>query len=115
MDKITVSDLEVFFHVGVPDEERAQPQRLLITIELEQDFTAAASQDDLGATIDYFSVSERVRSFGTDAHWKLIETLALDLAAMILEEYRPQRATVEVKKFIIPQAGYVSARATRPR
>jgi hypothetical protein len=29
MDKITISDLEVFYRVGVPEEERAEPQRLL--------------------------------------------------------------------------------------
>ena len=27
-DQITIEDLEVRFHVGVPDEERAEPQRL---------------------------------------------------------------------------------------
>ena len=30
MDTITIRDLEVFVCVGVPDEERARPQRLLL-------------------------------------------------------------------------------------
>ena len=114
-DLITIRDLEVFFCVGVPDEERAKPQRLLITIEMEHDFSACASDDDLSDTIDYFAVSQRVMQFGDGAHWKLIETLALDLAAMVLEDFQPRRVTVEVKKFIIPQAQYVSVRVTRTR
>ena len=32
MNKIIINDLEVSYRVGVPDAERAQPQRLLITV-----------------------------------------------------------------------------------
>jgi FolB domain-containing protein len=113
MDKITICDLEVFYCVGVPDEERATPQRLLITIEMEHDCSAAAAGDDLGETIDYFAVSQRVLRFGEGTHWKLIETLAVDLAQMVVEEFNPGRVTVEVKKFVIPQARFVSVRVTR--
>jgi FolB domain-containing protein len=115
MDTITIKDLEVFYCVGVPDEERARPQRLLLTIEMQHDFTKAAAQDDLGETIDYFSVCQRLLQFGDGVHWKLIETLAVDIALMLLETYSPAAVTVEVKKFIIPQAQYVSTRATRVR
>jgi FolB domain-containing protein len=113
MDRITISDLEVFYCVGVPDEERAKPQRLLLTVEMEQDFKSAAAEDDLGETVDYFAVSERLREFGNGVHWKLIETLAVDIAQMILNDFSPHSVTVEVKKFIIPQAAYVSTRVTR--
>src|SRR5215217_1723420 len=103
MDTITIRDLEVFYCVGVPDEERAKPQRLLISIELEHDFTGAAASDELGDTLDYFAVSQRVLRFGDGAHWKLIETLAVDLAQMVIEEFSARRVCIEVKKFIIPQ------------
>jgi dihydroneopterin aldolase len=52
MDKITISNLEVFYHVGVTDEERAKPQRLLITVEMSHDFESAVSADNLADTID---------------------------------------------------------------
>lgn len=113
MAKITIEDLEVFFHVGVPDEERAQPQRLLLTVEMDSDFSAAAQTDKLDATIDYFAVSQRLRKLGEGRNWKLIEKLAADVAELVLSEYNPQRVTVEVKKFPIPQARYVSVWLTR--
>jgi FolB domain-containing protein len=115
MDTICIRDLEVFYCVGVPDEERARPQRLLLTIEMEHDFQAAATEDELGDTIDYFAVSRRLLQFGDGVHWRLIETLAVDVAQMILEEFRPIGVTVEIKKFIIPEAQYVAVRATRRR
>lgn len=115
MDTITIRDLEVFYCVGVPDEERARPQRLLITIEMEHDFTSAVAGDDLGWTIDYFAVSQRILKFGEGVHWKLIETLATDLAQMVIEDFQARTVSVEVKKFIIPQARYVSVRVRRTR
>ena len=78
MDTITICDLEVFYCVGVPDEERAKPQRLLLTVEMEHDFRAAASEDELADTIDYHAVTQRLRAFGDGVHWHLIETLAVD-------------------------------------
>lgn len=114
MDKITISDLEVFYRVGVTGEERARPQRLLLSVEMAYDFKAAAARDSLADTIDYAAVSERLLHFGDDAHWELIETLATDLAAMILDEFTPKQVTVEVKKFPIPLARYVAVRLTRP-
>ncbi len=42
MSQISIVDLEVFYRVGVPDAERAHPQRLLLTVEMDFDFSAAA-------------------------------------------------------------------------
>jgi dihydroneopterin aldolase len=111
--KITIADLEVHYHVGVPDEERARPQRLLLSVELEHDFSLAAQADDLNRTINYFAVTQRLLTLGEGRSWKLIETLATDIAQLVLAEFRPAAVTVEVKKFIIPQARYVSVAVTK--
>ena len=114
MDKIIITDLEVSYRVGVTEQERALPQRLLLTVEMSHDFKTAATRDNLAETIDYAAVSERLLHFGDDSHWELIETLATDLAAMILEDFSPKQVSVEVKKFSIPQARHVAVRVTRP-
>ena len=113
MSKISIVDLEVFYRVGVSDAERAQPQRLLLTVEMESDFSAAAKSDGIVDTIDYFAVSQRLLKFGGGRSWKLIETLAADIADAILAEFKPAGVTVEVKKFVIPQARHVSVSLTK--
>lgn len=113
--KISIVDLEVYYCVGVPDEERAKPQRLLLTVEMETDFSAAAGSDDIHDTIDYFAVSQRLLEFGVDRSWKLIEKLAADIADMILSDFKPQSVTVEVKKFALADARCVSVTVTRKR
>lgn len=115
MSKISIVDLEVFYHVGVPDTERARPQRLLLTLEMEADFAAAATSDGIADTIDYFAVSQRLLKFGEGRSWKLIEKLAADIANTILIEFKPLSVTVEVKKFIIPETRYVSVSLTKRR
>lgn len=113
MSQISIVDLEVFYRVGVPEAERAQPQRLLLTVEMDCDFSKAAKSDDVADTIDYFAVSRRLLKFSEGRSWKLIEKLAADIADLILAEFRPQSVTVEVKKFPIPQARYVSVKLFR--
>ena len=115
MSKISIVDLEVFYRVGVPRSERAKPQRLLLTVEMDCNFSAAIKSDDVRDTIDYFAVRELLSKFGKDRSWKLIEKLASDVAEMILSEFKPKSVTVEVKKFPLPQTRYVSVTLTRSR
>jgi dihydroneopterin aldolase len=115
MSKINIIDLEVFFHVGVPDEERTRPQRLLLTVEMDHDFNAAVAADSISGTIDYFKVAERLRGLGEGRSWKLIETLASEVADLVLKEFKPNAVIVEVKKFPIPQARHVAVRVNRQR
>jgi dihydroneopterin aldolase len=113
MSRISIVDFEAFYRVGVPDAERAQPQRLLLTVEMESDFSAAAKSDSIADTIDYFAVTQRLLKFGEGRSWKLIEKLVADIADAILSEFKPQSITVEVKKFVIPQARHVAVRLTK--
>jgi 7,8-dihydroneopterin aldolase/epimerase/oxygenase len=110
---IIISELEVFYRVGVPEVERAKPQRLLLNLEIAYDFSQAAEADDLNATIDYHSVCQRLSSFGEGREWKLIETLADDIAGMILDDFNAARVQIEVRKFILPQTRYVAVKLLR--
>jgi dihydroneopterin aldolase len=64
--------------------------------------------DRLAKTIDYFNLSERLLKFGASRSWRLIEKLCSEIADLIMNEYPAQGVMVEVKKFAIPQARYVS-------
>jgi 7,8-dihydroneopterin aldolase/epimerase/oxygenase len=108
MSKITIVDLEVYYRVGVTDDEREKPQRLLLTVDMDFDFGSAAVSDRIEKTINYFEVAQALLKFGEERSWKLIEKLATDIADTVLSDYRPQSVFVEVKKFPIPQARYVS-------
>jgi dihydroneopterin aldolase len=113
MSKIAIVDLEVFYCIGVPDQERAAPQRLLLSIELDFDFSSASLSDRIEKTIDYHEIVQDLLSYGEGRSWKLLEKLAANLADRILTRYRPDSIKVEVKKFPFPQARYVSVTLAR--
>jgi dihydroneopterin aldolase len=115
MSKISIVDLEVFYCVGVSDEERAQPQRLLLTVDMGFDFTSAAMSDRLERTIDYHAVAQMLLKHGEGRSWKLLERLVSNLCDIILADYKAQSVSVVVKKFIIPEARYVSVQLAKSR
>jgi FolB domain-containing protein len=115
MDHIIIRDLEVQYRVGVPEDERATPQRLLLSLDLEADLSRAGVSDDIGHTIDYQAVTRQLLAFGNGRSWRLIEKLAVDIAESILTEFGAKSVEVEVRKFIIPETRYVAVRVSRSR
>ena len=113
MDKIIIKDLEVDAQIGVTESERAQPQRLLITVEMERDLTEAGRRDAEASTTRYDIVADMIRKLVTERPRKLVEAVAHEIAEMILTRQMAHGVTVEVKKFSIPLSQYVSVRIHR--
>ena len=115
MDRIVIKDLEVDAHIGVTEAERAQSQRLLITVELERDLAEAGRNDAEGATTRYDVVADMIRKVAADRPRKLVEAVAEEIAGAVLAHKLAVAVTVEVKKFSIPRSRYVSVRIRRTR
>ena len=62
-DKIIVENYEVVATHGVNPEEKINPQRFWICLELATDFQSAAKNDDLNKTTSYATVCKRIKSF----------------------------------------------------
>ena len=79
---LSLVDLELLCHIGVPKEERAHPQKLLCTVTVPvPDLKKAAQTDNIQHTLNYFDLSQLLRKTAQSKERKLIETLASDLAA----------------------------------
>jgi 7,8-dihydroneopterin aldolase/epimerase/oxygenase len=115
MSRITIVDLEVFYRVGVTDEERSAPQRLLVTVDMSYDISSAAVSDRIEKTINYQELATDLMKFGEERTWKLLEKLVSNVADMVMAKYQPQAVMVEIKKFPLPKARYVSVSLTRTR
>src|SRR5205823_14555409 len=74
IDRIHIEQLELHGRVGVPDSERAEPQRLILNVTLWPKI--AELHDDIANTVNYSAVAERVKDFVNRHACKLIETLA---------------------------------------
>ena len=105
----------MFYCVGVPDEERATAQRLLVSVDMSYDFSVAAVSDRIEKTVNYHDVAQDLLKYGEGRSWKLLEKLVTNIADFLLAKYRPQAVAVEIKKFAIPQARHVAVSLTKTR
>jgi dihydroneopterin aldolase len=112
-ERIHIEQLEIFARVGVPEKERATPQRLTVSITLWPQHEAGDLEDKIDKTVNYSAVAEAARNFARDQSVNLIETLADRLAMHLLENFATQKITVELRKFALPDAKYVSVTVTR--
>lgn len=114
-DTIHIENLELHAHIGVPEEERAQPQRLTVSITL---FPAARFEelaDDIRRALNYSIVREIALATATAQPFHLIETLAAEIARALGERFAGAGVTVEVRKFVFDDADYVSVTVVRGR
>jgi len=87
MDIIYLNDLRVDAVIGIYDWERRTRQRLILDIEIGVDIRAAAGTDNIEDTLNYKAVAKRVIAFVSDSRFQLVETLAENVAGIILQEF----------------------------
>ena len=115
---LSIVDLELLCQIGVPDEERAQPQKILCTAVFPvPDFKKAAQNDSLEHTVNYYDLCQLLQKTAKQKERKLIETLAADLAHSAFVVFPIPWIDLELKKFILPETRHISfqARFLRPR
>ncbi|HEY2047488.1 MAG TPA: dihydroneopterin aldolase [Candidatus Udaeobacter sp.] len=112
-DKVHIEQLDVFTRVGVPEEERANPQRLTVSISFWPYQQTSDLADHIERTVNYSTVAEQTKNFLRDQSVKLIETLAEGLASHLLKNFPIQKVTIELRKFALQDAKYVSITVSR--
>jgi dihydroneopterin aldolase len=112
-DEIHIEQLDVFARIGVPEEERANPQRLTVSISFWPYQQTSDLGDHIEQTVNYSAVAEETKNFVRDQSVSLIETLADRLASHLLKSFPIQKVTIELRKFALQDAKYVSASVTR--
>jgi FolB domain-containing protein len=112
-DEIHIEQLDVFTRIGVPEEERANPQRLTVNISFWPSQQTSDLADHIERTVNYSAVAEETKNFVRDQSVSLIETLAERLASHLLNSFLIQKVTIELRKFALQDAKYVSVTVTR--
>lgn len=98
LDRLAVVGLEARGFHGVFDFERREGQVFRVDLTLALDTASAAASDDLRDTVDYGTLSSKVRAIIEGEPVDLIETLAHRIATECLQEPAVQWAEVTVHK-----------------
>lgn len=115
MEWIEIAELEIQSNVGVSENERRTPQKLAVTLRFQIGPPFGSLADEIGQTIDYSAVANEVRAVAASGSRRLIETLVAEIADCLMQRFPMARLEIELRKFILPNTRYVSARTARSR
>ena len=112
-DKLVIKDLTVEALIGVYDWEQQHPQNLWIDLELAIDAAKAAVRDDMSAAVDYGRLVTVVKQHLQRKKIRLVETVAEELAALVLKDFATPEVMIRVKKRSLPNVEYAAVELTR--
>jgi dihydroneopterin aldolase len=98
VDIIFLSDLRIDTVIGIWDWERKIRQTVSIDLEMSADIRKAAKTDSVDDTLNYKLVAKRLKAFVGDSGFQLVETLAENIAAIVLDEFEVDWVRVRVNK-----------------
>jgi dihydroneopterin aldolase len=87
MDIVYISQLRIDTYIGVHEWEQQQRQTVVIDLELGTDVAHTAVTDDLQTTADYAAISARLLVMIENQHFRLLETLAEQIAQVLRDEF----------------------------
>jgi FolB domain-containing protein len=98
VDCISIRDLRIGTRIGVTSAERAEPQIVVIGIEIYRDLRTPGQSDELGDTVDYHAVIVGLAEMVRTSEAKLLEHLAEKIAFFVCGLRCVDRVSVEVRK-----------------
>src|SRR4029079_2748579 len=116
-DKILISRIDCVVNIGVTAEERTIKQRLSIDVEFSIDNRKAAETDSLKDAVDYSRVAQGGSAICSGHEFRLIETVAEQIASRVLGDFPIAEVRVLVRKIapvVEPPVAYVSVEIVRP-
>jgi len=110
--EIHIEQLKVRARVGVSNAERSKPQRLVLNMTIWPARDLRDIKDDIARTVDYAVLCRETKIYLQRQSTKLLETVAHDLSAHLLRKFRIRKICLEVRKFVLKDAAYVSLTVT---
>lgn len=95
---ITLHNLVLEARVGVLAHEHERPQPVRVHLRLAADLSRCVRTDDLADTLDYAAVASALREAVEGRRWNLIETLAWDLAGLLLDRFGVSEVRLRLEK-----------------
>ena len=114
-DTLRIHNLLASSRIGLTAQERKRPQRVWIDLEIEIDARRAAAADDVRRTVDYARLVALIRRHLRQRAVNLLETVAEDLARLVLRMSAAPRVRIEIRKRALAGIAYAAVSVSRRR
>ena len=98
MDTVYVHGLAVDTVIGIFDWEPKIRQKVVLDVEMAVDISPSAATEDIDRTVSYKDVSDRLTEFVEQSEFLLVETMAEEIAALILTEFPVPFVSIKLGK-----------------
>jgi len=116
MDAILIRDLRVEALIGIHRRERYVTQTVQVDLEIGVPGTAVFASDKVADTIDYEQVALRIKALASGEHFRLVETFADRIAALLMGDFGAPWVKVSAAKLgILANAKFVGVTIERRR
>ncbi len=98
MDIVFLHEMKIDTVIGIWEWERKIRQTVVIDLEMSADIRKAAASDSIDDALNYKSVAKRLQQFVADSEFQLVETLAEQVAAIVMDEFGVSWVRVKLNK-----------------
>ena len=98
MDETIIRDLLCHGILGILPHDRVEKQPILVNVVMYADVSKAAQSRNIEDAVNYAASAELIRARIETGDDLLVETLAVDLARLLLESMPIERVRVRVEK-----------------
>lgn len=98
VDIVFIAGLRLETIIGIFDREREKAQPVILDIEMGYSTRKAAQSDNIKDSIDYFTVSERLKILAQQHTFQLVESFAEEVSRIILHEFNAEWVKVRLNK-----------------
>ena len=105
MDKIRLNNVQIYAYHGLIPEEKQLGQKFQIDVEISTNLTDSCKSDNIVDTINYKEVYDIVKICFNNSQKKIIESVASDIAEIILKNNRVIDTKIIIRKPSVPIDG----------
>jgi len=98
VDKVFIKNLEIEAIIGIYDFERTTPQKVVFDMEMSWNTQKAAKSENIDDALNYKTLSDHLKDYVSNSEFLLIETLAEQVAQIVLEDYGVEWLSLTVHK-----------------
>ncbi len=98
MDTVYIHELRIETIIGIYDWERERRQTVSLDLDMGTDIRPAAASEDISLALDYHAVAMRLIRFIEGSEFLLLETMAENVAALVMREFSVPWLRLRVSK-----------------
>ena len=93
-----IDELSINAIIGCQPSERVNRQRITVSLAIKYDISLPSQTDDISNALDYFVLSNEIKSYVENSEFNLLESLSNKILDIVFNNSQVMNATVIVYK-----------------